>query len=116
MKLYERTKAYDLAMATPVIAFYAYVFAQLSGDVVHLFRDVVSGNTLAMTGLANTMLTIAFATLVVWLLLIRKVPKAKASGIAPRLAAVVGTEASIAIGVIPLAPLPVPLALLTMIP
>jgi protein-S-isoprenylcysteine O-methyltransferase Ste14 len=116
MKLYEQTKAYDLAMATPVIVFYVYVVSQLGDDVVNLFRDVVSGNGLAVTGLANTVLTIAFATLVVWLLLIRKVPKAKASGIFPRLAAVLGTEASLAIGVVPLAPLPVSLALLTMVP
>jgi len=116
MKLDERTKAYDLAMALPVIAFYVYVLSGLFDDVVNLFQDVVSGNGLAVTGLANTVLTIAFGTLVVWLLLIRRVPKAKASGISPRLAAVAGTAASLAIGVIPLAPLPLPLAIMTMIP
>ena len=116
MKLYERTKAYDLAMATPVIAFYAYVLSRLSDDVVTLLKDVMSGNELAITGLANTILTIAFGTLVVWLLLIRRVPKAKSSGIYPRLAAVLGTVASLGIGVIPLAPLPLSVAILTMVP
>ena len=116
MKVYERTKAYDLAMASPAIAFYVYVVSQLSDDVVDHFREIVSGSGQAVSDLANTVLTIAFATLVVWLLLIRRVPMAKASGIYPRLAAVLGTEASLAIGVVPFAPLPVPLALLTMVP
>jgi protein-S-isoprenylcysteine O-methyltransferase Ste14 len=116
MNFYERTKAYDLAMATPVIAFYIYVLSRLGDDVADLFGQVVSGNTLVLTGLANTVLTIAFATLIVWLLLIRRVPKAKASGIYPRLAAVAGTTTTLAIGVIPLAELPVPVAILTMVP
>jgi protein-S-isoprenylcysteine O-methyltransferase Ste14 len=116
MRSYERTKAYDVAIATPILAFYTWTAVQLGGQAKQLFESVVSGNHLAITGLANTVLTIAFATLIVLLVLIRRVPQAKSVGFVPRFAAVGGTIGTFGIALMPYTPLPVPVAILTMVP
>ena len=117
IKAYERTKFYDLAAATPLLAFYALGVWNLGAQAVRLAGEQIgSGGDARLVLLANVLLKLAFATLIVWLLMVRRVPQAKLPGLIPRFAAVAGTFSGIVLTVLPVAPLSLSAMLLTMIP
>jgi len=116
MERWARTKLYDVLIAAPLMAYYLWVVWGLTGDVARLSAAVWGGEFIALMGLLNTVLTITFLSLIVVLVLVRRVPKAKSIGLMPRFAAIAGTFASLAITQMPYAELPLTVALLTMIP
>jgi protein-S-isoprenylcysteine O-methyltransferase Ste14 len=85
IRTYEQTKAYDLATASFLIGSYIWTASEIASALPSLWG----------LGLAKAGLDLAFATLVVALLLVRRPPVGKLRGIAPRLTALTGTFASL---------------------
>src|SRR5215471_6835601 len=117
VKPFEQTKLYDFTMSLPLQAFYGWGVWTLAHDIANRYRELMSGaSPLGWIGLSSQVLTLLFLSLLTFLLIIRRVPKAKSAGLMPRFCAIMGTVASITYSQIPLADLPVPLAILTMVP
>ena len=101
----EKTKAYDFAAALPLIGFYLWVAWHLGAELIEASPGSASG-AVTLDVVARG-LSIAFAALLVVLLVIRPVPWAKSEGIFPRIVAIGGGFASIAFLVLPTQALPI---------
>ena len=115
MKSFERTKVYDLAAASPLIALYGWVLVR---DWPSL-RDYFGA--LAQEGLDIALLTETFglclslgvAGLLIVLVLIRTLPVKKSVGIAPRAVALIGAGGGVVVLMLPPAMLPLWLDILS---
>ena len=91
------TKLYDLRAAAPLILWYALAIWQLAPDLAAeaaaLWPAYRPGALLDLTARAATLI---FLGLQIVLFVIRRVPQAKAPGIAPRLAALIGSNIQLA--------------------
>jgi protein-S-isoprenylcysteine O-methyltransferase Ste14 len=90
---FQRTKAYDLVAALPLIAWYAYGLRNQAPLTGLRLNQLVAGNIdlqslLQLIGLLGTFL---LTLLIIVLLLARKTPMLKAKGLLPRAVAVAGT-------------------------
>lgn len=94
---FERTKYYDLALAFPLVAFYA----ERLWERLPVFRDAIT-TAFAAPDLLNTLQLLseigvfAFVFLVIVMLIVRVPPVAKAKGLLPRIAGFIGTFATLA--------------------
>jgi protein-S-isoprenylcysteine O-methyltransferase Ste14 len=115
LKSFERTKVYDLAAASPLIALYGWVLVR---DWPSL-RDYFGA--LAQEGLDIALLTETFglclslgvAGLLIVLVLIRTLPVKKSVGIAPRAVALIGAGGGVVVLMLPPAMLPLWLDILS---
>lgn len=101
---FERTKAYDLAAAAPLIAWYGYEARRILPALSRSVGQMAAGHA-GMLGFLNTFAagaSAAFILLLIALLGLRSVPRAKSQGFVPRLAAFAGTF--MAIGFLKLPP------------
>ena len=105
---FEKTKAYDLVAALPLIGFYLWLAWGLGSDLMRPAPGFASDGDRAAILLDTVArgLTLAFAALLVALLIVRSVPVAKSGGIYPRMVALGGGFASIAFLALPAQPLP----------
>ena len=90
---FERTKAYDLLMGLPLMAWFGRgVWLEAPGAIAHL-RAIVNGTEglLGFLQFFAQVASIGFSLILISLLFVRTVPRAKAQGIVPRLAAILGT-------------------------
>lgn len=94
---FQGTKLYDLALALPLVAWYA----DRLWDRLPEFRDAFS-SALTSPDLLNTLQLIseigvfAFVLMVIVMLIVRVPPVAKAKGLLPRIAGFIGTFATLA--------------------
>ncbi|HZF41069.1 MAG TPA: isoprenylcysteine carboxylmethyltransferase family protein [Blastocatellia bacterium] len=117
VKAFEKTKLYDLAASVPLVVFYGWGVWTISLDVAGRFQALADGGSpLGIIGIVSQALTVLVSGVLLTLLLARRVPKAKASGLMPRFAAVMGTFAGVTFSFIPLAPLPLFVSIITMAP
>jgi protein-S-isoprenylcysteine O-methyltransferase Ste14 len=93
-------KLYDLAAASPLIAWYGYAIAHMLPQIVaqivsapHSFQTVLPA--------ASQIVTVLFLGLQIALFLIRRVPVGKAEGWMPRAAALVGSNLLLVLLAIP---------------
>jgi protein-S-isoprenylcysteine O-methyltransferase Ste14 len=96
---FQRTKAYDLIAALPLIVFYLLgVWKQAPLAYVRL-DELLTGhsNLLRLLQLGGLLATLLMSLLIIVLLLSRKAPELKAKGALPRVVAVCGTFLSTAI-------------------
>lgn len=107
----EKTKTYDLVAGIPLIGFYAWTAWTNVTPLPAKLQDLADsgGSPVLAASILSQFLTVAFAGLLVVLLLARTVPEAKADGIPPRLVAVLGTFASMGFLLLPATYLPAPL-------
>ena len=111
VKPFEQTKLYDFTMSLPLQAFYGWGVWTLAQDIANRYRELMSGaSPLGWIGLSSQVLTLLFLSLLTFLLIIRRVPKAKSAGFMSCFCAIMGMVASITYSQIPLADLPIPLA------
>jgi len=90
---FERTKAYDLLMGLPLVAWFGRgVWLEAPVVIAHL-QAIVAGteDILGLLQFFALAASIVFSLILIVLLFVRTVPRAKAKGIVPRLAAVLGT-------------------------
>jgi protein-S-isoprenylcysteine O-methyltransferase Ste14 len=96
------TKLYDLLAAAPLILWYALAIWQLApglaAEAAALWPAYRPGALLDLTARAATLV---FLGLQIVLFLIRRVPQAKAPGIGPRLAALIGSNIQLAFLALP---------------
>jgi protein-S-isoprenylcysteine O-methyltransferase Ste14 len=108
VRTYEKTKVYDLATALPLIGFYGWsawaYWPPMLAAAQRLGRN--AWDTAAAADVLVRILSIVFVGTLVVLLLMRRVPSGKSGDVLPRLAAVLGTFASIGFLRLPGARLP----------
>lgn len=109
-----RSKAYDLAAAAPLIVWYGVGIWErvphIAQQCAALWSTFAAGPALEV---ASETATLGFLGLQIVLFLIRRVPQAKAPGLLPRLAAVVGGNIQLLFLALPQAHLPLPLTALS---
>ncbi len=93
LRKFRDTKGYDLLMAVPLIAWFgrgAWLDAVAMAPLLSQWRQ---GNLIVVQKLQLVAIaaSILFCTLLIVMLLIRTVPRARAAGIAPRALAMIGT-------------------------
>ncbi len=96
------SKVYDLAAAVPLILWYAFgmsVCIQVIGDAADRF--LVKPDLPACLFLLSKVGLMLFSSFAIGLLLFRRPPQKSAQGIAPRLAAIVGTFLSVSFVFLP---------------
>jgi protein-S-isoprenylcysteine O-methyltransferase Ste14 len=106
---FERTKAYDLLMGLPLGAWFGWgVWREVLPIVAHL-NAIANGteNFLGFLQFVALVASVVFSLILIALLFVRTVPRAKAQGIVPRLAAVLGTFLGTAFLLLPAHQLPV---------
>jgi protein-S-isoprenylcysteine O-methyltransferase Ste14 len=111
-KGFEKTKLYDLVAALPLIGFFGWNLWRLWPELVTRYYILRFGyiDLRVAAEAAGLFLTVLFLALLIALLLVRRVPIAKGSGVVPRFAAVGGTFLGIAFLSVPAAELPTWLA------
>jgi protein-S-isoprenylcysteine O-methyltransferase Ste14 len=117
MTAFERTKIYDLAAASPLIAFYGWsawaAWPPLRRELAMLAGGQADGA--AAADALVRFLSLVFVSLLVLLLLLRRLPVGKSYAWFPRAAAALGTFAGVGFLQLPeaaLAPIPFALSLL----
>lgn len=97
-------KLYDLAAASPLIAWYIYAIAKLAPKTfAEIAASPVSLQSLLTAG--SQTVTILFLGLQILLFVIRRAPIGKAQGVLPRIAALIGSNLLLVLLAIPHAPL-----------
>ncbi len=108
---FRHTKAYDIVIALPLIAWFArggWLDAQNIAVYLKQIREGVQVSV-AVLQIMATVASVLFCGLLVVMLLVRTVPRARASGMLPRILAVTGTF--LGTGFLYLKPVPLPLPL-----
>jgi protein-S-isoprenylcysteine O-methyltransferase Ste14 len=102
-RTFERTKLYDLLAATPLIAWYGFVFTMqlplLADQIASL--DPATANARVYASVASKLATQMFFVALALLMVLRRKPLGKASGFYPRFTALAGTFLSIAMVQLP---------------
>lgn len=103
----KQTKLYDLAAATPMIAWTCFCAARQVPWLVHDFAasDFGSAGLLFYARMASRSASVLFLGFLLVLFAIRKTPRHKAPGVVPRVAAVGGTYLGVALMLLPMPPL-----------
>jgi protein-S-isoprenylcysteine O-methyltransferase Ste14 len=107
------TKVYDLLAAAPLIVWYGVCLAKRFPDLMRqvVATDWAAADIATISSLASKLASLIFITAIIVLLALRHTPRAKTSGLVPRIAAVAGTYLSVGIVLLPPAELSVPLYL-----
>lgn len=108
---FRHTKAYDILVALPLIAWFARGGWLDAQNVAVLLKQIHEGTqvSVAVLQIIATIASVLFCGLLVVMLLLRTVPRARANGILPRILAVTGTF--LGTGFLYLKPVPLPLPL-----
>lgn len=102
LERWRNSKLYDLSAAAPLMVWFALGIAALAPQVVLECRDLVeSFNYAGMLNVLSQAGTMSFMGLQIVLYAIRRLPEAKASGLRPRIAAIIGANASFAFLALP---------------
>jgi len=107
-KALRETKVYDLLAASPLIVWYGLYLSvrgpQLARQV--MTTDWNAADVTAISGIATQFVSLIFVTTLIALNALRHTPRARASGLVPRITAVAGTFLCVGIGLLPSAELP----------
>ena len=102
------TKAYDLMAAIPLVVWYGLTvigqFGVLRGEIARV--DLSRPDAMLWLTVLSKLAVLLFAVTVIGLLFARRPPTAGASGIAPRVAAILGTYLSVGLLMLPRPALP----------
>ncbi len=106
---FKQTKAYDLLMGLPLIAWFIYVLIQVRPTLGAYARAMLQdpGNYFYMLRFYSLFAAVAFAFFNIIMVVIRTSPVRRSKGIPPRAFAVVGTFLAVGINRLPLAQLSV---------
>ena len=103
LKALQQTKIYDLLAATPLIIWYGLCVSArtpvLVNQIAAMDRSTI--DLAALAGLASTLASLVFVTVLIGLLVLRDTPQARARGLMPRAAALAGTYLGVAIVMLP---------------
>jgi protein-S-isoprenylcysteine O-methyltransferase Ste14 len=107
------TKVYDLLAAAPLIAWYGVCVAKRFPELARyvMATDWGTADIATLSNIASKFASLIFITAIIVLLALRHTPRAKTSGLVPRVAAVAGTYLSVGIVLLPAAELSAPLYL-----
>ena len=110
-KAFKETKLYDFLAASPLIGWYMLCVASQLPALAQLVRetDFATIDVLGAAHLASKLATLLFVTTLGVLLVLRRTPLARTSGLHPRFAAIAG--AYLGVGVVLLPPRELPAAL-----
>ena len=101
-KPFLESKAFDVLATAPLIVWYGFAVAGIGIRSVRLISSLPSGaDWRALLDLGSQLATALFLGLQVVLFLVRRLPLAKAPGIAPRIAGVVGANLALAFLALP---------------
>lgn len=108
---FRHTKAYDIVIALPLIAWFGRGGWLDAQNVAVFLKQIREGTqvSVAVLQMMATVASVLFCGLLVVMLLVRTVPRARASGLLPRVLAVTGTF--LGTGFLYLKPIPLPLPL-----
>ena len=97
------TKVYDLLAAAPLIVWYGVCFATRFPDLVRHVMSINWGTAdiATISSVASRFASLIFITAIIVLLALRRTPRARISGLVPRIAAVAGTYLSVGIVLLP---------------
>jgi protein-S-isoprenylcysteine O-methyltransferase Ste14 len=111
---FRRTKLYDLLAAAPLITWYGFCLShQLPALAQQLAEtDLATADVRLLANLASRIATPIFLVVLAVMLALRHKPRAKASGLYPRLAAVGGTYLGVAVVLLPVREINVALSVL----
>jgi protein-S-isoprenylcysteine O-methyltransferase Ste14 len=114
LKALRGTKVYDLLAAVPLIVWYAYCFAGRFPELARqvMTTDWAAADVAAISSITSKFVSLIFITVLVVLLALRHTPRARTSGLMPRIAASAGTFLSISIVLVPPVKLSAPLYLI----
>lgn len=106
---FTRTKAFDLAMAAPLILWFGYNVTLLRPSIAYDARQLMArpDDIYFILHFSSLTAAVAFNLLLIWLLLVRDAPAGKSRGWLPRLCALAGTF--LGVGIIHLRPALLPL-------
>jgi protein-S-isoprenylcysteine O-methyltransferase Ste14 len=110
----QETKYYDAIAALPLILWFVYGALQLRAVLAHDAAMISAGTASLFTWVQFVSLVMAalFDLLLVYLLVVRDTPIAKARGVLPRVFGFVGTFMGVGILQLPVAPLSLPMQIL----
>jgi protein-S-isoprenylcysteine O-methyltransferase Ste14 len=113
LKALRWTKVYDLLAAAPLIVWYGVCVAVRLPELARqvMTTDWGAADVTAITSLTAKFSSLIFITVLIVLLALRHTPRARTSGLVPRIAAVAGTYLSVGIVLLPPAELSVPIYL-----
>jgi protein-S-isoprenylcysteine O-methyltransferase Ste14 len=108
------SKAYDAVVALPLMLWFAYGLIQLYPSLIHDIRLIQGGAAPLFNWVrAGSLICVAgFDLLLIWTLLVRDKPVAKAQGALPRVFGFVGTFLGVGIIQLPVAQLTMPVQIL----
>ena len=113
MTRFQSSRLYDLGAVTPLILWYGLsiwgLAPKIAAECAQLQVSFAPGTAMDVASQATTL---AFLGLQIVLFLIRRLPEAKARGVAPRLAALIGSNVQLAFLALPRAALSLPVAAL----
>jgi protein-S-isoprenylcysteine O-methyltransferase Ste14 len=111
------TKYYDAIAGLPLILWFAYGALQLRAVLVHDVALIAGGDASLFTWVQFVSLSMAmlFDLLLIYLLIVRDKPVARARGVLPRIFGFAGTFAGVSILQLPVAPLSLPMQMLAAI-
>ena len=111
MTRFRSSRLYDAGAVAPLILWYGLsiwgLAPKIAGECAALWASFVPDTAMEVASEATTL---AFLGLQIVLFLIRRLPEAKARGIAPRLAALIGSNIQLAFLALPRATLSLPVA------
>lgn len=115
LKALRETKVYDLLAAAPLIVWYGVCAASRLSDLARqvMATDWTAANLTAISNLTSKIASLIFIGALIVLLALRHTPRARVSGLLPRIAAIAGTYLSVGIVLLPTAELSAPLYLLS---
>jgi protein-S-isoprenylcysteine O-methyltransferase Ste14 len=113
LKALRETKVYDLLAAAPLIVWYGVCAAVRIPELARqvMTTDWAAADVTAISSLTSKFSSLIFITVLIVLLALRHTPRARTSGLVPRIAAVAGTYLSVGIVLLPPVELSVPLYL-----
>ncbi len=113
LKSFEHTKAYDVAAALPLIAFYGWVSARDGPALTQYFYGLTDEGIeiVHLTEAVGRGLYLVFAALLIVLVLVRTLPVKKSTSIVPRAVALIGGFGGVAMVMLPPTSLPLWLGL-----
>ena len=114
----QRTKMYDLGVALPFIAWILFRVFERRFGILRGMQLLISGNINLRQSLQliSLLCSATFSVLLVYLLLMRKIPERKAKGILPRVVAIGGTFSTVSFLLLNPVRLSLPMQFLSLLP
>lgn len=103
---FERTKAYDVLMAAPLILFYAFSLFGLAPQFKAAL--MIGPRWFSVLEIASLASDVCYFALVIALVILRRMPVAKSHGVWPRIVALLGANLLIVVALLPRASLSAP--------